>query len=145
MKVLSVRNPWAWLILHGKDVENRTWRTKYRGKLGIHASKVWEKGFKNPSSFFTLPQWESMSEEYKRILIFASQSKIPCSAIIGEVDLVDVTFKKDSIWSVNGQYQWVFENPVFYGENFIPDVKGKLGIWEFDDSLINRQMIHSNE
>ena len=35
---LSVRQPWAWLIVSGhKPVENRTWRTDYRGPLLIHA------------------------------------------------------------------------------------------------------------
>lgn len=39
MKVLSVRNPWSHLILRGgKDVENRTWTTNYRGRLYIHSS-----------------------------------------------------------------------------------------------------------
>jgi len=39
VKALSVRQPWAWLILHGgKDVENRTWRASYRGPVLIHAS-----------------------------------------------------------------------------------------------------------
>lgn len=34
MKALSIRQPWAWLIIHGgKDVENRTWHTKHRGAL----------------------------------------------------------------------------------------------------------------
>ena len=39
VKVLSVKNPFAYLILQGgKDVENRTWTTDYRGRLYIHAS-----------------------------------------------------------------------------------------------------------
>ena len=39
MKCLSILQPWAWAIIHGgKDVENRTWRTAYRGPLLIHAS-----------------------------------------------------------------------------------------------------------
>ena len=38
MKILSVRQPWAWLLFNGKDIENRTWRTSYRGPLLIHAS-----------------------------------------------------------------------------------------------------------
>ena len=38
MKALSVRQPWAELIVAGlKDVENRTWRTDYRGPVLIHA------------------------------------------------------------------------------------------------------------
>lgn len=37
--ILSVRQPWAWLIVHGpKDIENRSWRRSYRGPIGIHAS-----------------------------------------------------------------------------------------------------------
>jgi hypothetical protein len=39
MKALSVQQPWAWAIIHaGKDIENRTWRTHYRGWVVIHAS-----------------------------------------------------------------------------------------------------------
>lgn len=38
MKALSIRPPWADLILSGqKDIENRTWRTNYRGPLLIHS------------------------------------------------------------------------------------------------------------
>lgn len=41
MKALSVRQPWAWLIVNGhKDVENRTWHSPYIGLLLIHASKT---------------------------------------------------------------------------------------------------------
>ncbi len=43
MKVLSLKQPFPWLILHGgegwKDVENRVWSTKHRGPFLIHASK----------------------------------------------------------------------------------------------------------
>lgn len=40
-RVLSIRQPWAWLILnYGKDIENRTWTTDYRGPLLIHAGKL---------------------------------------------------------------------------------------------------------
>ena len=39
-KCLSVRQPWAWLIVHGhKPLENRSWATSYRGPLLIHAAK----------------------------------------------------------------------------------------------------------
>jgi hypothetical protein len=37
-KGLTVRQPWAAAIAHfGKNVENRTWSTRYRGPLLIHA------------------------------------------------------------------------------------------------------------
>lgn len=39
MRALSVRQPWAWLIVNGhKDIENRVWPTRYTGPLLIHAS-----------------------------------------------------------------------------------------------------------
>ena len=41
LKVLVVRQPWAWLIVNGyKDIENRSWRTRYRGALLIHARLI---------------------------------------------------------------------------------------------------------
>ncbi len=37
MKALSVRQPWGWLIVNGyKDIENRDWNTKLRGRIWIH-------------------------------------------------------------------------------------------------------------
>ena len=49
MITLSIRQPWAHFIVHGvpvngeppifKDVENRDWRTPFRGRCLIHASK----------------------------------------------------------------------------------------------------------
>lgn len=40
MKALSIRQPWAWLIVHGgKDIENRSWHTKFRGRFLVHAAK----------------------------------------------------------------------------------------------------------
>jgi len=40
MKALSLHQPWAWLVAGGlKDVENRPWRTWYRGLLAIRATR----------------------------------------------------------------------------------------------------------
>lgn len=40
MRVLTVRQPWAWAIVHGgKLIENRTWLTHYRGPVAIHAGQ----------------------------------------------------------------------------------------------------------
>lgn len=36
---ISIRQPWAWFILYaGKDFENRTWRSSFKGECAIHAS-----------------------------------------------------------------------------------------------------------
>ena len=40
MKVLTIKQPWATLIVEGyKEYEFRTWNTKYRGELLIHICK----------------------------------------------------------------------------------------------------------
>ena len=47
MKALTVKQPWAWAIIHGgKDVENRSWMPNLgpRGmRIAIHAGKGWDK------------------------------------------------------------------------------------------------------
>lgn len=43
MKVISLLQPWASLVILGhKKIETRSWNTKYRGDLLIHASKRWD-------------------------------------------------------------------------------------------------------
>lgn len=44
MKAISIRQPWAWLIVNGiKDIENRTWSTNFRGRVLIHAGVTYPK------------------------------------------------------------------------------------------------------
>lgn len=44
MQALSIRQPYAWLIVNGhKDIENRTWRTAFRGRVLIHAGVTYPK------------------------------------------------------------------------------------------------------
>jgi hypothetical protein len=41
--VLSLWQPWAWLVVYGhKPVENRTWKTKVRGQVLIHATNKFD-------------------------------------------------------------------------------------------------------
>jgi hypothetical protein len=40
LKAISIRQPWAWLIVNGyKDIENRIWAAKLRGPVLIHAGQ----------------------------------------------------------------------------------------------------------
>jgi hypothetical protein len=44
VRALSIQQPWAHMILHhGKDVENRSWKTPHRGPFLIHAGKTIDK------------------------------------------------------------------------------------------------------
>jgi len=63
MKALSVRQPYASLICYGvKTVENRTWKTDYRGRMLIHASGKHLSFYANeiPDSF--LDKWYDWME-----------------------------------------------------------------------------------
>lgn len=43
MRCLSIRQPWAWLVVNGhKPVENRDWSTDFRGQVLVHAGKTFE-------------------------------------------------------------------------------------------------------
>lgn len=43
MRAISVRAPWWWFILQGKDVENRRRKHPHRGPTYLHASSWWQK------------------------------------------------------------------------------------------------------
>lgn len=119
MKALSLKQPFAELILQGKKkIELRRWNTHFRGEFLIHASK-------NPDK-------ESMKK--------FGFKELPCGFIIGKANLNKVKkynpeekHKKDKNLhladSSYGKYGFVLENP----ERIIPiPAKGKLNFWNFD-------------
>jgi hypothetical protein len=116
MKVLTVKNPWAWAIIQraelvvngNKDVENRTRRTNYRGQILIHASKkpdkkVWAGGYHQ--------------SEYKN------------GCILGSVEITDCVQNSTSRWAEKDRWHWILKNPKPLAVP-IP-AKGKLGRWEY--------------
>ena len=71
MKVLTIKQPWATLIMQGdKRFEFRSWQTKYRGDLLIHAGKGIDK------------------EAMKRLAKYIPKD-MPSGKILGKVILVD--------------------------------------------------------
>jgi len=89
-KVLSVTMPWAWLIMkYGKDVENRSWKTNYRGRILIHASKK-----PDPKIGEILFHWCSLvQDDCYRAAYYSS------GCIIGSVELVDCVQGHSSKWA----------------------------------------------
>lgn len=54
LRALTIRQPWAWAIIHGgKDIENRSWNTKHRGPLVIHAGMGFDKGVESMTEVAT--------------------------------------------------------------------------------------------
>lgn len=124
MKTLSIKQPWASLIVLGiKDVENRSWSTDFRGKIYIHASKVPARGL-----------WNNLNREQVHEAIKSNKidnyTVLPYGAIIGTVEIADIVKNYDSIWAEKNQYNWVLKNPVLFDKP-IENVRGKLLLWDY--------------
>lgn len=134
MKAITIKQPYATLICMGlKDIENRTWKTKFRGRLYIHAAA----DAKNVHTFWN----ELVSDEaYDKMLEVKSEyewckMEFEKSAIIGYVDVVDCTENHTSPWAIEGNYHWVLANPrMFYKP--ITQVKGKLSLWDCSQWIV---------
>lgn len=150
-KALTVKQPWAYLICSGvKDIENRTWRTNYRGRIYIHASAI-----KKDNTRLKDYQHLLSEEQYNKVTSFFGKDVLfrlmDSSAIVGHVDIVDCVEDHTSIWAEhwvlkdwhNGTwggtydqkvYNWVLANPVLFNEP-IKNVKGALSFWDCTNYL----------
>jgi hypothetical protein len=117
MKALSTRQPWAWLIVNGqKDIENRTWRTRERGTVLVHASQ----GMTSAEYFSAKEFCASQGVELPPF------EALERGGIVGQVDIVDCVSASDSPWYM-GAVGFVLANarPL----PFRP-LKGALGFFE---------------
>jgi hypothetical protein len=121
LKALSVRQPYAnKIIFDGKDIENRTRRTNFRGTVAIHASMELHSNAAKLS--------KKAKEEMER------------GAIVGIVDVVDCVDEHKSKW-FGGPYGYVLKNPRPLKKP-IP-CKGMLGFWKVSPKIereIKRQL-----
>ena len=100
LRALSIRQPWAWLVVNGyKDIENRSWRTKHRGPLLIHASS---------NRSLTTPQNLAAIKKKYRVRL---PNDFDFGAIVGLVDVVDCMKTHPSKWKERGTWGWVLRNP----------------------------------
>jgi hypothetical protein len=117
---LSIRQPWAWLILHaGKDIENRDWPTKFRGRIYVHASKG-----------MTIDEYEEAADFAVSLKLglgikMPGPKAIERGGIVGAVDIVDCVSASDSPWFF-GRYGFVLAKPRRL--TFLP-CKGQLGFF----------------
>ena len=126
MKVLTIKQPWATLIMQGnKRFEFRSWQTKYRGELLIHAGKGIDK------------------EAIKRLSKYLPK-ELPLGKILGKVTLVDCIkmspeFKEELLKenrdiytksSFQENYGWQIDNVQVFDEPI--EAKGHLSLWEYN-------------
>ncbi|MCH7567929.1 MAG: ASCH domain-containing protein [Nanoarchaeota archaeon] len=122
MKALSLKQPFAELILQGKKkIELRTWNTKFRGEFLIHASKIPDKNAMKEFGF----------------------DDLPCGFILGKAELVYVkkyesksAHEKDKKLHLGsedwGDYGFVLEN---VRRIKLVSCKGRLGFWNFEGDI----------
>lgn len=117
---LSIRQPWAWLIVNGyKDIENRSWPTVFRGPFAVHAGQTMARRYYDetvaslraagicPSD---IPPYEALDR----------------GGIVGVARIVDCVEHSDSPWKHSDGYGFVLSDgrPV----PFIP-WPGRLGFF----------------
>lgn len=115
MKALSIRQPWAWLIVNGyKDIENRDWATRFRGHVLIHAGKTIDReGYEDIGDYYPdvpLPPIETLER----------------GGIVGQCEIIDCVPRSESKWFF-GPFGFVIHNAKPLPFRPLP---GKLGFFE---------------
>lgn len=142
MKVLSLLQPWASLVVMGaKKYECRSWRTAHRGPLLIHASA--KKPTKREKLFF------ERSEYFKNFI--TGMDLLPYGCLIGKANVADIydtgwliqnlEMLETSNWQKEfafddyspGRFAWKLENAERL-EFFLP-MKGTLGLWDYNGTV----------
>jgi hypothetical protein len=153
MKVLSLLQPWASLVVMGaKLIETRSWNTDYTGDLAIHASlgKHYGKGLNKRSC-----REICYKEPFKHFIPGGmAYDKLPFGAIIGRVDLFGTTKTENLFFAspetkleVNGHGWYLTNQEIAFGDYtegryglFLANAvqylnpisaKGQLGLWDF--------------
>ena len=125
MKVLTVKEPWASLIVQGfKEYEFRSWKTNYRGKVLIHAGLSKEDCLKFKDYHLDISSGEIIGEAY-----------------ITDCILVDEVFDKklrkldSTVYSNDhiGLYAFKLEKNKKYSKKI--KCKGKLGLWNYNEKI----------
>lgn len=144
MKVITVWQPWATLLVAGKKkCETRSWKTNYRGEILIHAGK------KNVLYGARLMPSGAWGKAKASLIEFANRADIfPTGAIIGKANLINCVYIDGQICRLikeqhpdeymfgdftPGRYAWVMENAVFFDDPIL--ASGKQGVWNWEGEL----------
>lgn len=122
MKAISIRQPWAWLIINaGKDIENRCWPTKLRGRVLVHAAKGMTRDeYADVEDFLATHPGSGIQ--------LPPASALERGGIIGSVEIADCVTESKSPWFF-GPYGFVLRNPK--PMPFSP-LRGQLGFFDVE-------------
>jgi hypothetical protein len=114
VKAISIRQPWAWLIVHGfKDVENRTWATNFRGRLLIHAGRTPD------------PRLAKLRVLMREVHHIELPETFELGGIVGEAEVIDCVKQCASAW-FSGPFGFILAHAK--ATPFAP-CKGKLSLF----------------
>ncbi len=127
MKAITIKQPFASLIAAGlKEYEFRTWKTKYRGEILIHAGKGVDKK--------AMKKFKHLNLEYPSGCIIAKVTLSDCIKVDDELRKKLSERNAEIYSSIIKHTEW--EGYGFKLENIVKTepmpAKGKLSIWEFE-------------
>jgi hypothetical protein len=126
MITLSVRQPWAWLIVNGhKEIENRVWPTAFRGQVLIHAGKTM------PRKYYDEVATELAVYLGRQAPVMPAYEALERGGVVGVTTITDCIQDSDSFW-FGGPYGFVLADsrPL----PFHP-VNGQLGFFDVQGVL----------
>lgn len=130
MKALTIHPVWAWAIMAGhKRVENRTWATKHRGRLAIHAA----------ANSAAARKSDAIARQTLAAVGIEVPEEVTSGALLGTVELVDIVEAADDRVAgdhlATGPLCWMLEDPRPLSEP-VP-MKGQQSIWPVDSALFD--------
>lgn len=136
MKALSIRQPWAWAILHaGKDIENRVWKLnnpnrRFRGEFLIHASRGMTHA--EYDEFIDAVHLISTRAPFPPYLDVPEFRDLPVGGIVGIAKMVDIVTDHPSPWFF-GPVGLVLKD--VRPTKFIP-LRGYLGFFNVPEEIV---------
>jgi len=90
LKAISIRQPWAWLIVNGyKDIENRVWPVNQSGRGLIHAGV---------STSYMTP--ESLADIKRRYRLADLPESFDTGGVVGLAEITDCVKRHRSKWFI---------------------------------------------
>lgn len=131
MKVLTVRQPWAWAIIHGgKDIENRSWSppsSLIGERFAIHAALSFDR-----QAVALIPRHLVWPAGYARGAIIGTVKLERVSLLEVGLPTVGPGARQCGDWGdASARVHWHLADASPLVGGFEITVRGRLGLWEF--------------